>query len=149
MSEKKYQDIKLRSYNFALSVIRYIDSVKVKRVFYSMIDQLLRSSTSIGANIIEAKSSHSKKDFIKYYEIALKSSNETKFWICLLRDGLKLNKVELNSLLSEVNEISKVIASIVIKVKDTKANIIKEKYVKYSLDIFDETISVLKEQYSK
>ncbi|MCU0332856.1 MAG: four helix bundle protein [Ignavibacteriaceae bacterium] len=149
MSEKKYQDIKLRSYNFALSVIRYIDSVKVKRVFYSMIDQLLRSSTSIGANLIEAKSSHSKKDFIKYYEIALKSSNETKFWICLLRDGLKLNKVELNNLLSEVNEISKVIASIVIRVKDTKANIIKEKYVKYSSHIFDETISVLKEQYSK
>jgi four helix bundle protein len=114
-----------------------------------MIDQLLRSSTSIGANLIEAKSAHSKKDFIKYYEIALKSSNETKFWICLLRDGLKLNKVELNSLLSEVNEISKVIASIVIKVKDTKANIIKEKYVKYSSNIFDETISVLKEQYSQ
>jgi four helix bundle protein len=147
MSEKKYQDIKLRSYNFALRVIRYLDSVEIKRVFYSMIDQLLRSSTSIGANLIEAKSSHSKKDFIKYYEIALKSSNETKFWIYLLRDGLKLNKVELNSLLNEVNEISKVIASIVIKLKDTKANIIKEKYVKYSSDNFDESIVILKELF--
>jgi four helix bundle protein len=147
MSEKKYQDIKLRSYNFALRVIRYLDSVEIKRVFYSMIDQLLRSSTSIGANLIEAKSSHSKKDFIKYYEIALKSANETKFWICLLRDGLKLHKVELNYLLNEVNEISKVIASIVIKVKDTKANIIKEKYVKYSSDNFDESIVILKELF--
>jgi four helix bundle protein len=147
MSEKKYQDIKLRSYNFALRVIRYIDSVEIKRVFYSMIDQLLRSSTSIGANLIEAKSSHSKKDFIKYYEIALKSSNETKFWICLLRDGLKLNKVELNSLLNEVNEISKVIASIVIKVKSTKANIIKEKYVNYNSDKIDESLVILKELF--
>ncbi len=147
MSEKKYQDIKLRSYNFALRVIRYLDSVEIKRVFYSMIDQLLRSSTSIGANLIEAKSSHSKKDFIKYYEIALKSSNETKFWICLLRDGLKLNKVELNSLLNEVNEISKVIASIVIKVKDTKANIIKEKYVNYNSDKIDESLVILKELF--
>lgn len=147
MSEKKYQDIKLRSYNFALRVIRYLDSVEIKRVFYSMIDQLLRSSTSIGANLIEAKSSHSKKDFIKYYEIALKSSNETKFWICLLRYGLKLNKVELNSLLNEVNEISKVIASIVIKVKDTKANIIKEKYVNYNSDKIDESLVILKELF--
>jgi len=88
MSEKKYQDIKIRSYKFALQVIHYINSVNVKRIFYSFIDQLLRSSTSVGANLIEARYSHSKRDFIKFYEISLKSANESKFWICLLRDGL-------------------------------------------------------------
>ena len=44
-----------------------------------MTDQLLRSATSIGANVVEAKSASSKRDFIKFYEIALKSANETKY----------------------------------------------------------------------
>jgi hypothetical protein len=55
--------------------------------------------------------------------------------------------VELNSLLNEVNEISKVIASIVIKVKGTKANIIKEKYVNYNSDKIDESLVILKELF--
>lgn len=147
MSESKYQDIKIRSYHFAIQIIRYLDSVNIKRIFFSFVEQLLRSSTSIGANLIEGKSAHSKKDFIKYYEIALKSSNESKFWICLLRDGLQLNKSDMNKLLTEANEISKIIASIVIKLKETKANVIKEKYVNYSSDFYDESITVLKEQY--
>jgi four helix bundle protein len=147
MSESKYQDIKLRSYKFAIRVIHFIDSVDIKRVFYSLIDQLLRSSTSVGANLVEAKSSHSKKDFIKYYEISLKSANESKFWICLLRDGLKLNKTELNSLLNEINEISKIIASIIIKLKETKANTIKEKYVKYNSDKIDDSLVILRELF--
>ena len=61
-----------------------IDSIKIKTVFYSLISQLLRSATSIGANLVEARAAHSKKDFIKFYEIALKSSNETKYWLCLI-----------------------------------------------------------------
>ena len=82
-----------------------------------MIDQLLRASTSIGANLIEARAAHSKKDFIKFYEIALKSSNETKYWLCLLRDGLKIDKMKINSFLTEANEISKIVGSIVVKLK--------------------------------
>lgn len=145
MSEKQFQDIKKRCYNYSIQIIKLIDSIEIKRIFYSLVDQLLRSATSIGANIIEAKSAHSKKDFIKFYEIALKSYNENKYWICLLRDGLDLNKDELNTALNEVVEISNIIASIIIKLKDTKSNIIKEKFVKYGDEILDGTILGLKE----
>jgi four helix bundle protein len=73
------QDIKVRCYNFSLKTLKFISSNEVERKYNPIIDQLLRSSTSIGANIIEAKSSSSKREFIKYYEIALKSANETKY----------------------------------------------------------------------
>jgi len=83
-----------------------------------MFDQLLRSGTSIGANIIEAKSGSSTKDFKKFYIIALKSANETKYWLCLLRDTVLQNeKEQLNKLLNEADEISKIIASIIINLR--------------------------------
>jgi four helix bundle protein len=110
------QDIKIRCYNFSLKVLKFISSNEVERKYNPIIGQLLRSSTSIGANIIEAKSSSSKREFIKYYEIALKSSNESKYWICLFRDGIK-NTQEIKSLLNEANEISKIIATSIIKLK--------------------------------
>jgi len=105
MSEKQFQDIKVRCYKYSLQVIKFIDTIEIKRIFYSLIDQFLRSATSIGANIIEAKSAHSKKDFIKFYEIALKSSNETKYWICLLRDGLELDNKHLKIFTTVQNTI--------------------------------------------
>lgn len=109
-------DIKVRCYSFSLRVLKFISVNEVDRKFKPIIDQLLRSSTSIGANIIEAKSSSSKREFIKYYEIALKSANETKYWICLFRDGIKSSS-EIKSLLNEADEISKIIAASIIKLK--------------------------------
>jgi four helix bundle protein len=110
------QDIKVRCYSFSLQIIKFISSNEVDRKFKPIIDQLLRSSTSIGANSIEAKSSSSKRKFIKFYEIALKSANETKYWICLFRDGIKSSE-EIKSLLNEADEISKIIAASIIKLK--------------------------------
>jgi len=147
MGHKEFKDIKLRSYYFSLSVIQLIDSINIKQIFYSLINQLLKSSTSVGANLVEARSAHSKKDFIKFYEISLKSANETKYWLCLLRDGLKIDKNRINSLLSEVDEISKIIASIIIKLKSTKANLVKEKYIPYGSEDSDEVILFLNNKY--
>ena len=81
------QDIKVRCYSFSLRVLKFISANEVERKFNPIIDQLIRSSTSIGANIIEAKSSSSRREFIKYYEIALKSANETKYWIAFTEMG--------------------------------------------------------------
>ena len=50
-----------------------------------VVKQLMRSASSVGANVIEAKNSSSRLEFKRYYEIALKSCNESKYWICLLR----------------------------------------------------------------
>ena len=116
--KKEPKEIKVRCYKFSVDVIKFISSLDVGRKFQSIVDQFIRSATSIGANVVEGKSAHSKKDFVKFYEIALKSSNETKYWICLLRDGLNIK--EIDNLLKEADEISKVLAAIIIKTKKSK-----------------------------
>ena len=80
-------------------------------------DQLLRSATSVGANLIEAKSSSSKRDFIKFYEIALKSANETKYWLSLLKDSELTPAGNNQTVLNEVDEISKMIGSSLLTMK--------------------------------
>jgi four helix bundle protein len=90
-------DIKQRCYRFSKEVVLFISVAKYERIYFSMFDQLLRSATSIGANIVEAKSGSSTKDFRNFYTIALKSANETKYWLCLMRDTvLTDNKDQLN-----------------------------------------------------
>ena len=83
-------------------------------------DQLLISATSIGANIVEAKASSSKRDFIKFYEIALKSANETEYWLGLLKDATQADKNKTNQLLVEVEEISKMLGSSLLTLKNKK-----------------------------
>ena len=78
----------------------------------------------------------------------MKSSNETKYWLCLLRDGLKIDKNKIDNLLSEINEISKIIASIIIKLKKSNANIVKDKYIQYGSDSFDDVMISLKNEYN-
>ena len=68
--------------------------------------QLLRSATSIGANIIEAQAGSTKRDFTNFFSYALKSANETKFWIGLLRDSEKSNREKADELLQEVVQIA-------------------------------------------
>lgn len=72
---------------------------------------------SIGANLVEAKSSSSKLEFKKFHEISLKSANETKYWLCLFRDAKKIDKFLVEELLNEVIEISNMIASGILKMK--------------------------------
>ena len=67
------KEIKVRCYKYSVEVIKFVCfKVDIERKFNPIIDQFLRSATSIGANVIEGKSAHSKRDFIKFYEIALK-----------------------------------------------------------------------------
>jgi len=70
---------------------------------------------SIGANVVEAKNSSSRLEFKRFYEIALKSTNETKYWFCILRDGFEIKEVKF--LLDECDEISKILGSSVIALK--------------------------------
>lgn len=116
-SNIKSNDVKVRAYEFSLDIIVFVNELPNKRGFWSIGDQLLRSATSIGANMMEAKSSSSKRDFIKYYEIALKSANETKYWICLLRDSYSELKPQCIRLLNEAEEISNMLGSSVLTLK--------------------------------
>lgn len=113
-------NIKYRSYKFSLLIIRFISGLPEKRVYWVIGDQLLRCATSIGANIVEAQSSSSRREFIKFYEIALKSANETKYWLCLLRDSDLIKKEEIGDLLNEAIELSKMIGSSLLTLKGKK-----------------------------
>ena len=66
------QNFRLRSYKFTLRVMNLIETLPNKRSYWSLGDQLFRSASSIGANVIEAKASSSKREFINFYQIALK-----------------------------------------------------------------------------
>ena len=110
-------DIKHRAYNFSKKVVLYVGALKFDRIYFSIFDQLLRSATSVGANLVEARAGSSVSDFLKFYTIALKSCNETKYWICLVRDTLEVDKPLIGDLLKEADEISKIIAKIIINTK--------------------------------
>jgi len=110
-----------RSYRFSLEIMSFID-IFPKREFSLEIlaKQLLRSATSIGANIIEAQASSSKKDFINFIHHSLKSANETKYWLGLLRDSGKVDREKGNKLLKEAIELSNILGSSLLSLKGKK-----------------------------
>ena len=111
---------KQRLYNFALRLIKFIDKLPKDSVCNVMGKQLLRSGTSVLANYIEAGSASSRKDFLNFFTYALKSANESKIWLSLLRDTNKGDGKELQFLLAELIEISNVLASSIITLKGKK-----------------------------
>ncbi len=113
-------EFKKRTYSWVLRLIKFIDKLPKDSVCQIMGKQLLRSGTSILANYIEANSASSKKDFINFFTHSLKSANESKVWICLLRDTNKGDKKELGWLLKELVEISNIIASSILTLKGKK-----------------------------
>ncbi len=113
----KSYNIRHRCFHFAKDVIKFIEECRYPRIHFSIFDQLLRSATSIGANVVEGGSGSTKKDFINFFCVALKSANETKYWLCLIRDTTGADKNKLEKLLSEADELSKIIASIILKAR--------------------------------
>jgi len=114
-------ELKKRAYVYALDVIKFIDGLnKNDFTVQIIVKQLLRSATSIGANIIEAQAGSTKKDFTNFFNYALKSANESKFWLGLLRDSKKGNQDEINKLLQETVELSNILGSSIITLKGKK-----------------------------
>lgn len=72
---------------------------------------------SVGANVVEATNSSTRTEFKRYYEIALKSGNETKYWLCILRDGFEIKDDEIKEILKKCDELTKILASSIIKLK--------------------------------
>lgn len=110
-------EFKKRIYQWVLRLITFIDTLPKDAVCAVMGKQLLRSGTSIIANYVEANSASSKKDFTNFFTHSLKSANESKVWLSLLRDTNKGDKNELGALLTELTEIANVIASSIITLK--------------------------------
>ena len=117
--------IEKRSYLFALRIVKAYKYLTKQKDEYVLSKQMLRSGTSIGAMMREAKFAQSRADFINKASIALKEANETLYWIELLHDSEYIDDLSFNSLHQEADEITSILASIV---KTTKENTTKYDY---------------------
>ena len=110
-------EFKKRLYRFTLTLIEFIDKLPSDNVARRIGDQLLRSGTSIIGNYIEGQSASSKKDFINYFNTSLKSCNESKLWLALLRDTKRAQPTHVEPLLKELDEITKIFAASILTLK--------------------------------
>ena len=75
-----------RLIRYSIWLVKFYDKLKEEKISFCLINQLISAGTSMGANVVEAKSAHSKKDYVKFFEIALKSANETKYWLLVIKE---------------------------------------------------------------
>lgn len=118
---KKDNVIQIKSYNFSVKVVKLYKEIVEKEKEYVLSKQLLRSATSIGANVEEAIGGQSRKDFFAKLTIAYKEARETHYWIRLLKDTEYIVKEKANDLLADIEEILRIIGSIQKTVRNTNS----------------------------
>lgn len=99
-------------FNFSIRIINLYKYLSKEKKEYILAKQLLRCGTSIGANIREGLDGQSKKDFIAKFSISLKEAGETEYWLELLVASDILKRKQVESLLSDIEEIIKILTSI-------------------------------------
>jgi four helix bundle protein len=114
------EEFRQRVYQFALDVIQFTEQLPKEQTSRVIGDQLLRSATSIGANVAEAQGAVSTKDYTNFFAHALKSANETKFWLSLLQDSGKSEKELTSRLLKQVTEMANILAASILTMKGKK-----------------------------
>jgi len=110
-------EIKKRIYYWIIKLVNFIDKLSKDSSSQIMAKQLLRSGTSVGANYIEAQAASSRKDFTNFIHYSLKSANESKFWLALLRDTNKTKSSDVKVILNELDEISKILGASLLTLK--------------------------------
>ena len=118
--EKMKNEFKRRLYRFTLKLIDLLDKLPNDNISRRLSDQLLRSGTSIIANYIEGQAASSKKDFTNYFNHSLKSANESKVWLALLRDSKRMNPDEVKWFLEELDEIARIFGSSILTLRGKK-----------------------------
>ena len=109
--------IKTKSFNFALRIVKLYQFLCSEKNEFVLSKQLLRSGTSVGANIRESEHAQSKNDFIHKLSIAQKEANESDYWLELLFQSEYLTDSQFQSLKIDIVEINKILASIIISTK--------------------------------
>jgi four helix bundle protein len=109
---KKDNVVQIKSYAFAVRIVKVFNYLSEQRKEYVLSKQLLRCGTSIGANIEEAIGGQSEKDFFAKLTISYKEARETHYWIRLLKDTDYLSVEEADNLLKDVDELLRIIGSI-------------------------------------
>jgi len=115
---KKENVIRKKSFNFAVRAINLYKVLSNERKEFILSKQLLRSGTSIGANVREAINAESNADFIHKLAIAQKECDETCYWLELLHETKYINESEFNSVHNDASELLKIIRSIIISSKN-------------------------------
>lgn len=104
--------IRKKAYEFAVDIVNFCKCSNNDRLMNPLITQLLRSGTSIGANIEEAQQSESRKDFIHKLKISLKEAYEVRYWLSLLGDTDSSIKTGTDALIEKTDEIIRLLVSI-------------------------------------
>ena len=104
----RYNVVEEKSYRFAVRIVNLFKFVRSEYKEFVMTSQLLRSGTSIGANIAESQRAQSRADFISKLSIAHKETYETKYWLRLLNETGYLNDNQAKSILSDGMEIERI-----------------------------------------
>jgi four helix bundle protein len=102
-----------RTYKFALRVIKTVNALPNTKTGDVLGHQVLRSATSIGANVEEALGAISKREFIQKMSIAAKEARETHYWLRLIRDAGLLSVLQLDPLIQEALEIKMILSKTV------------------------------------
>jgi len=122
MEDKKAlkQEFKNRIYRYVIRLLKFLVKLPNEPVIRELKSQLTRSGASIGANYFEAEAASSKKDYQNYFSIALKSANESKFWLAVLKDSGFISKDFENEhqyLFNELKEIANIFGASILTMK--------------------------------
>jgi four helix bundle protein len=118
----KNNNLKSKSFIFAVSIVNLYKYLSKEKMEFVLSKQILRSGTSIGANVREAQNSESKLYLIHKLGIAQKETDETMYWLELLKETEYLDDTKFQSFYSEANELLRIIRSIILTTKQNLKN---------------------------
>jgi four helix bundle protein len=112
------RDIVDRTFSYAVKIVKLCRHFEqTSGVSRSLVVQLLRSGTSIGANVEEAQAGQSRADFVSKMAIALKEARETRYWLRLLRESGLADSGSLDIVIKEATELSNILGAIIVKTR--------------------------------
>ena len=109
----KENPIRNKSFEFAVLAVKMARALKESTKDYELINQFVRSGTSVGANVVEAIQGQSRRDFISKMSIALKEAHETRYWLDLFRAINSINDEQHKFMLKKVNELVNLLTAII------------------------------------
>jgi len=114
MTKEKPFDIKERTFEFGVRIVRLVNTLPRTIAGGKVAGQLVKSGTSIGANVEEADGAESKRDFVHKMSIARKEARETRYWLRIVRaTELSKNAQEISYLLQESDELVRILSAII------------------------------------
>ncbi len=110
----KGQDIRDRTFRFGVRIVKTANRLPRTAAGFKLADQVIRSGTSVGANVEEADAAESRKDFVHKMSIALKEAQETRYWLRIIISSELLIDEETKTLLKESDELVRIINAIIV-----------------------------------